>query len=82
MNKDRDHLQYNSGDLVNIISPLASQLRTASSKIKIKYVSPLAIYKIIGPHNYLLITLNGKLLRELFEYERLKPAVIRKIKVM
>ena len=43
----------------------------------IKYISPLAIYKIVDPHNYLLITLDGKLLRGLFEHERLKPAVIR-----
>ena len=43
----------------------------------IKYVGPLAVYKIGDPHNYLLITLDGKLLRGLFEYERLKPAAIR-----
>ena len=30
INKDRDFFQYNSGDLVYIISPLTSQLRTAS----------------------------------------------------
>ena len=77
MNKDRDYFQYNSGDLVYIISPLTSQLRTASRKITIKYVGPLAIYKLVDPHNYLLITLDGKLLRGLFEHERLKPAVIR-----
>ena len=35
------------------------------------------IYKIIDPHNYLLITLDGKILRGLFEHERLKPANIR-----
>ena len=28
LNKDRDNFQYNSGDLVYIISPLTSQLRT------------------------------------------------------
>ena len=77
MNEDRDHFQYNSDDLVYIISPLTSQLRTAPRKIMIKYVGPLAIYKIIDPHNYLLITLDGKLLRGIFEHERLKPAVIR-----
>ena len=76
INKDRDNFQYNSGDLVYIISPLTSQLRTASRKVSIKYVGPLAIYKIVDLHNYLLITLDGKLLRGLFEHERLKPAVI------
>ena len=34
-------------------------------------------YKIIDPHNYLLMTLDGKLLWGLFEHERIKPAVIR-----
>ena len=43
----------------------------------LKYVGPLAVYKIIDPHNYLLMTLDGKLLRGLFEHERIKPAVIR-----
>ena len=77
LNKDRDDFQYNSGDLVYIISPLTSQLRTSSRKVSIKYVGPLAVYKLVDPHNYLLMTLDGKLLRGLFEHERLKPAVIR-----
>ena len=46
-------------------------------KIMVKYVGPMAVYKIIGPHNYLLMTLDGKLLWGLFEHERIKPAVIR-----
>ena len=77
INKDREDFQYNSGDLVYIILPLTSQLRTASRKVSIKYVGPLVVYKIVDPHNYLLITLDGKLLRGLFRHERLKPAVIR-----
>ena len=77
LNKDRDDFQYNSDDLVYIISPLTSQLRTSSRKVSIKYVGPLAVYKLVDPHNYLLMTLDGKLLRGLFEHERLKPAVIR-----
>ena len=77
INKDREDFQYNSGDLVYIILPLTSQLRTASRKVSIIYVGPLAVYKIVDPHNYLLITLDRKLLRGLFEHERLKPVVIR-----
>ena len=69
--------QYNSGDLVYIISPLTSQLRTASRKVAIRYVGPLAIYKIVDPQNYLLMTVDGKILRGLFEHERLQPATIR-----
>ena len=63
LNKDREDFQYNSGDLVYIILPLTSQLRTASRKVSIKYVGPLAVYKIVDPHNYLLITSDRKLLR-------------------
>ena len=77
INKDRDFFQYKSGDLIYIISPLTSQLCTVSCKEAIKYVGPVVIYKIIDPHNYLLMTLDGKLLRGLFEHERLKPAIIR-----
>ena len=77
INKNCECFQYNSGDLVYIISPFTSQLRTASRKVAIKCVGPLAIYKIVDPHNYLLKTLDGKILRGLFEHERLKPATIR-----
>ena len=43
----------------------------------IKYVGPAVVYKIIDPHNYLLMTLDGKILRGLFENERLKPTILR-----
>ena len=69
--------EYNSGDLVYIICPLTSHLRTTSRKVAIKYVGPLVIYKIVDPHNYLLMTLDGKLLQGLFEHERLKPMIIK-----
>ena len=48
-----------------------------SKKVTIKYVSTVVIYKIIDPHNYSLMTLDGKLLRGLFEHEWLKPANVR-----
>ena len=76
-NKNCTDFQYNSGDLVYIISSLTSQLRTNSRKVTIKYVGPLVIYKIVDPHNYLLMTLDGKILRGLFEHERLKQVIIR-----
>ena len=77
MNKDRSFFQYNSGDLVYIISLLTSQLCTACIKVMIKYVGPVVIYKIIDLHNYLLMILDGKILRWLFEHERIKRTVIR-----
>ena len=77
INKDSNFFQYNSGDLVYIILPLTSQLCTTSRKVTIKYVGPVVIDKIIDPHNYLLMTLDRKILRGLFEHERLKPTYIR-----
>ena len=77
INKDRAFFQYNSRDQVYIISSLTSQLCTSSWKITVKHVGPVLIYKIIDPHNYLLMTLDGKILRGLFEHERLKLTNIR-----
>ena len=68
--------QYNSRYLVYLISPLTSQLGTSSRKFGINYVGPLVIYKIVDPHNYLLMTIEGQLMRGLFEHERLKPATL------
>ena len=42
-----------------------------------KYVGPVVIYKIIDPHDYLLMTLDRVMLRGIFEHERLKPIIIR-----
>ena len=75
--KGRNCFQYKSRDLVYLISPLTGQLQTTSRKVAIKYVGPLVVYEIIGPHNYLLMTLDGKILRGLFKHKILKPAIMR-----
>ena len=77
INKERENFQYKAGDLVYIISPLRSQLRTNYRKIAIKYVGQVVVYKIVDPHNYLLMTLDGKIFKGIFEHERLKPTIIR-----
>ena len=66
INKEGENFQYKGGDLVYIISPITSQLCTASCKMAIKYVGPVVIYKIVDPHNYLIMTLDGKILRGIF----------------
>ena len=43
INKDRAFFQCQGRDLVYIISPLTSQLCTASCKVRIKYVGPVVI---------------------------------------
>ena len=54
-----------------------SHLCITSRNVMIKYVEPVVIYKLIDPHNYLLMTLDGKILRGLFEHKKLRPANIR-----
>ena len=64
LNKDREYFEYNSGDLVYLISPLTSQLQTSLRRFGVNYVGPLAIYKIVDPHNYLLMDIEGQLMSE------------------
>ena len=52
-------------------------MHTTLRKVMIKYVGPVIIYKITDPQNYLLMTLDEKILIQLFEHKRLKPANIR-----
>ena len=77
INKDRAFFQYKSRDLIYIISLLTGQLHIASQKVTIKFVGPVVIYQIIDTHNNLLMTLDGKILRGLFEHEISKPTNIR-----
>ena len=76
INKDIAFFQYKGRDLVYIISPLTSQLHTVSCKVTINYVGPVVMYKIIDSHNYLFMTSHGRILKGLFEHERLRPTNI------
>ena len=60
INEDRNFFQYNSRDLVYLISLQTSQMHTTSTKVAITFVGPFVIYKIINPHNYLLMMFDGK----------------------
>ena len=35
------------------------------------------MYKIVDPHTYLLMTIDGQLMRGSFEHERLEPAMLK-----
>ena len=59
--KGRSFIQYNIGDSVYTISPLTCQFNTMSKKVTVKYEGLDIIYKIIDPHNYLLMMLDGKI---------------------
>ena len=38
---------------------------------------PSGSLQIVDPHNYLLMTLDGIMLKGIFEHKRLKPAIIK-----
>ena len=80
--KNRENFQYRGGDLVYIISPLTSQLRTNSQKIAVKYVGPVVVYKIIDPHNYLLMTLDGIMLKGILNMRDLNPPSLEQAREM
>ena len=48
----------------------------SSRKFGVNYAGPLVIYRIVDPHNYLLMTIEGQLIAGLFEHKRLKPAMM------
>ena len=77
INKDGENFQYKGGDLVCVILPLTSQLRANSQKIAVIYVGPVVVYKIVDLHNYSLMTLDGIILKGMFEQKRLKPTIIK-----
>ena len=66
INKDREFFQHNSRDLVYLISPLTSQLRTTSRKVAIKYVGPLVIYKIVDPTQLFADDFRWKIIARIF----------------
>ena len=43
------------------MSLFTSHLLTSSRRVAIKYVGPLVVYKIIDPHNYLLMMFDGQI---------------------
>ena len=62
LNKDHEFFQYNSGDLVYFNITIDESIENCIKKdYGENMFQPLAVYKIIDPHNYLLMTLDGKL---------------------
>ena len=63
INNNHKDYQYNSvRSSITLYHPLPVSLEQNSRKVTIKYIGPLVIYKIMDPHNYLLMTLDGKIL--------------------
>ena len=53
-----------------------SIVQTGSKKIACYFVGPLVIYKVVGPNQFLLMSLIGQVYPHLIEETRLKPGSI------
>ena len=53
-----------------------SIVETGSRKIKCNYIEPLIIFKVVGPNQFLLMSLDGSIYPHLIEQSRLKAGTI------
>lgn len=68
---------YSEGQLVYLYKPTSSSLTANSRKIAAEWCGPLVIHQVLDRTHYLLTTLKGEILRDVFNFNRLKPCFIR-----
>lgn len=68
---------YSNGQLVYLYKPTSSSLTANSKKIAAEWVGPLVIHDVIDRTHYILATMKGEILRDIFNYNRLKPCFMR-----
>ena len=72
MNRDKTYHGYIAGQIVYLYFPgKTAMLHTGSRKIRCNFVGPLAIWKCVGPTQFILISLDGKLYPYLIEENRI-----------
>ena len=67
---------YSLGQLVYLYKPTSSSLTANSKKIAAEWVGPLVIHEVLDRTHYILATLTGDILHDVFNYNRLKPCFI------
>ena len=65
------------GQLVYLHKPDSSSITVPSRKLQAKWIGPFAIYHILDRTHYMLCTLEGKVIQDVFNFNRLKPAFIK-----
>ena len=68
---------YTVGQLVYLYKPTSSSLTANSKKIAAEWCGPLVIHQVLDRTHYILATLKGEILQDVFNYNRLKPCFIR-----
>ena len=67
---------YSLGQLVYLYKPTSSSFTANSKKIAAEWVGPLVVHEILDRTHYILATLKGEILHDVFNYNRLKPCFI------
>ena len=68
---------YSEGQLVYLYKPTSSSLTANSRKIDAEWCGPLVIHQVLDRTHYLLATLTGEVLNDVFNFNRLKPSFVR-----
>ncbi len=68
---------YAQGQLVYLHKPSSTSLTGNSKKFTAKYVGPFVIHQLLDSTHVLLADLKGRILRDVFHFNRLKPAFMR-----
>ena len=68
---------YSVGQLVYLYKPSSSSLTANSKKISAEWCGPLVIHEVLDRTHYILATMKGEILRDVFNYNRLKPCFMR-----
>ena len=76
LNKDREYQAFEVGQIVYMFQARGSVIETGSRKIRCNYIGPLAIFKAVGPNQFLLMSLDGLIYPHLIEQSRLKAGTI------
>ena len=67
---------YTLGQLVYLYKPTSSAVHSNSRKITAEWCGPLVIHQVLDRTHYLLSTLNGEVLHDVFHFNRLKPCYL------
>ncbi|XP_072179729.1 LOW QUALITY PROTEIN: uncharacterized protein [Diadema setosum] len=68
---------YSVGQLVYLYKPTSSSLTANSRKIAAAWVGPLVVHEVLDRTHFILSTLKGEILRDIFNYNRLKPCFMK-----
>ena len=81
LNRNRQQHAFEIGQIVYMDQARGSMVQTGSRKVACFFAGPSVIFKVVGPNQFLLISLDGQIYAHLIEETRIKPGTIWTSKV-